>query len=266
MPVIQGNEKQVRAANRKLYDAVAGDYEAIDGRRSDALCCWLRSTLRSLRTVVRGDVLIDLGAGGGLVSRCAEGIFNRRYGIDISPRILTAHAREFDSGVVSLAETMPFAPGSIHCIAAFAVLHHLHSYEELSEEAARVIAPGGVFYSDHDLDSFFHSRWKCPLALYRRLRDAKGQYLQAGLDLDEETYHLTEFHADGVDAGHVAALFKRVGFNVSLKFHWYGLTRLTNAVFGEKNMVRGIAPIMQIVAVRRHDQPEKDQCICKKWS
>lgn len=253
MPVRHRTEKQVQAANRKLYDAVAADYEAIDGRRSDALCDWLCSTLRSLRAMVPGDVLIDLGAGGGLVSRCAEGLFKKRYGLDISPRILAAHVREFDIGLASLAEAMPFAQGSVHCIVAFAVLHHLHGYEKLAEEAAYVIAPGGVFYSDHDLDSRFHLRWKWPLGLYRWLRDAKGHYLQAGLNLDEETYLLTEFHEDGVAADHVAALFKRAGFDVTLGFHWYGLTWLTNAIFGRRKMARGIAPIMQLMAVRRSD-------------
>jgi len=70
----QVSQKQVVEANRRLYDAVAHTYEEVDGRRSVQLEQWLRERLRGIRNRCPGDMLLDIGAGSGLVSRCAEGV------------------------------------------------------------------------------------------------------------------------------------------------------------------------------------------------
>ena len=48
-------EQKVKAANRRFYDLVAGQYESIDGRRSAALESWLRRSLSGLRRDAPGS-------------------------------------------------------------------------------------------------------------------------------------------------------------------------------------------------------------------
>ena len=80
--------RDVKDANQRLYDAVAEDYEAIDGRRSPALQAWLRGRMAEVRDRAPGGRLLDLGTGSGLVTRCAEGLFDCRVGADISPQMV----------------------------------------------------------------------------------------------------------------------------------------------------------------------------------
>ena len=65
----------VKTANREFYNAVADNYEAVDGRRSPALETWLRRNLTDFRARVPDSSLLDIGAGSGLVTRCAEGLY-----------------------------------------------------------------------------------------------------------------------------------------------------------------------------------------------
>lgn len=249
--MIAGDEKaRVRAANRTFYDLAAARYEAIDGRRSPALLAWLRRLLVRLREQAPGGVLADIGAGGGLVSRCAQGIFSRRLALDISPAILAVHRAGFDYGLAADVDALPLADASLDAAMAFATLHHLHDFAGLAREMARVLRPGGVFCSDHDMDRRFHDRFRLPLALYRRLRDASGHYVEQVPGLTPELYALSEFHEAGIDASRLADLFAAAGFAVRLEFHWYGLQAVTDRIFGTRTYPRGLAPLVRLWAVK----------------
>ena len=152
-------EQVVKAANRQFYDAVADRYEEIDGRRSPALEAWLRNNLVSIRQRVHGGRLLDIGTGSGLVTRCAEGLFMSRIGIDLSSRILVANREAFDLAVTADVDNLPFADNSIDVVTCFAVLHHLYDLKSLVSEVARVLRPQGIFYSDHDMDAAFSKRF-----------------------------------------------------------------------------------------------------------
>lgn len=242
---------EVRQANRLLYDSAASSYEDIDGRRSPALRSWLSGMLRRLRGAAPGPVLLDVGAGSGLVCRQAQGIFHTRLALDISPGILAAHRQNFELGVAADVDALPVQNASADALVCFAALHHLYDFEGLAREAARVLKPGGVFYSDHDMDKSFHNRFAVPLAGYRRLRDAGSKYVGALPGVTRRIYELSEWQEDGVDAEALAALLESLGFQVTLARHWYGLTPVTDRVFGARTFARGWAPLLRVWAVRR---------------
>jgi ubiquinone/menaquinone biosynthesis C-methylase UbiE len=242
----QDVQSRVKTANRRLYDAIAGVYEEIDGRRSPELERWLRAKLDNLRQRAQGGRLLDIGTGSGLVTRCAEGLFSLRVGTDISPEILFANTHAFDAGVAADIDHLPFSGGSFDVMTCFAVLHHLYSFQALVLEAARVLKPGGIFYSDHDIDSLFCRRFRLPLAIYRQLRNSGSKYRQASQQITEELYNLAEWQEKGVDASRLVDLFTDSGFSVESSFHWFGLARMTDRVFGTRTSGHGWAPLLSI--------------------
>lgn len=243
------SEHDVKTANRQFYDMVSDRYEEIDGRRSFALELWLRKNLSDLRRNAPGGCLLDIGAGSGLVTRCAEGIFTLRIGLDVSPKILAAHRQNFDAGVNADVDWLPFADNSFDIVTCFAVLHHLYAFEGLVSELARVLRPGGVFYSDHDMEAAFSRRFHLPLSLYRRIHNAQSRYVQINKALTPELYELTEWQENGVDGKQLAALFEQAGFRVTTTFHWFGLLPVLDKLFGVSSRKRGWAPLLSIVAV-----------------
>ncbi|HUT35919.1 MAG TPA: class I SAM-dependent methyltransferase [Planctomycetota bacterium] len=242
--------REVRDANRRLYDAVAGRYEEIDRRRSPTLERWLRSRLAALRDRAPGGCLLDLGAGSGLVARCAEGLFDPRVGLDVSARILAVHRESFDLAVVGDAACLPFADGSFDAVVCFAVLHHLYAFEGLVAEVARVLRAGGVFYSDHDMDLCFRRRFRLPLFVYRKLRNAKAKYRRASREVSGDLYDLSEWQEEGVDSGKLTRLFEEAGCRVEARYHWFGLSSLSDKLLGPKPRRRGWAPLASLVAVK----------------
>ncbi len=238
----------VKAANRKLYDAVAGSYESIDGRRSRELERWLRRTLSTLRSSVGAGRLLDIGSGSGLVTRCAQGIFSERVSLDLSAKILAAHREHHDLAVCADVDELPFPDRTFDVVVSFAVLHHLYRFDGLVAEVKRVLKPGGVYYADHDMDAAFGRRYRLPLALYRRVSRAVGKYVDASREIDENLYHLAEWQGQGVDSGSLAALLESRGFRVSASYHWFGLSALTNKLFKERTFARGSAPLLRIIA------------------
>jgi SAM-dependent methyltransferase len=240
----------VREANRQLYDAVGGRYEELDGRRAPRLEAWLRRRLEALRKRAPGGALLDLGTGGGLVTRAAAGVFERRVGLDLSQRLLADSRGAFDLAVAGEVDRLPFADASFDAATCMAVLHHLHGFEGLVAEVRRVLRPGGIFYADHDMDAAFYRRFRLFLWIYRALRDPLRRYRRAEPQVTRRLFDLAEWHKRGVDAGRVSALLAEAGFDVDCSFHWYGLSPVTDWLFGTRPRGRGWAPLLSIVAVK----------------
>lgn len=244
-------EQNVKDANRRLYDAVAETYEAIDGRRSPELRRWLRERMQDVRRRSPGGRLLDIGSGSGLVCRCAEGVFSHRVGTDISPEILDANRDAFDEAVTADCDDLPFEDASFDAVTCFAVLHHLFAFEGLVSEVARVLRPGGVFYCDHDMDERFYRRFRPLLAVYRACHHAAAKYRQASDVVTKELYELTECHETGIDAELVRKLLEDRGLSAELRFHWFGLSPVTDRLFGKRAYRRGRAPLASITAVKK---------------
>jgi SAM-dependent methyltransferase len=245
-------EERVKAANRQLYDAIGDRYEEIDGRRSPVLELWLREIMTDLRRKASGGRLLDIGSGSGLVARCAEGLFDLRVGMDISPKILSANSHVMDAAIAADLDSLPFADESFDVVSCFAVLHHLYSFEGLVSQVSRVLKEGGVFYSDHDMDRSFYSRFSVPLRIYKKLRGAKKKYQEASEIITEELYDNAEWQENGIDSWAFIRAFEAEGFSVETKFHWYGLAGITDRLFGARSFNQGLAPLLSIQAIKGH--------------
>ncbi|OGX57899.1 MAG: hypothetical protein A2447_01840 [Omnitrophica WOR_2 bacterium RIFOXYC2_FULL_38_12] len=246
------SKNKVKAANKKLYNAIASKYDEIDGRRSLELRSWIKETLAQLKAKGGGDKLLDLGTGSGLITSCAENIFSTRIGVDISSEILKLNRSKSCSSVVSDVDKLPFKSNSFDVITCFAVLHHLYNFEDLVKEISRVLKPGGVFYSDHDMEALFYKRFWPILKLYRIFHDASKRYQESSDKISKEMYDLTEVHENGINSTELTSLFNNNGFNIIIKYHWYGLSNITDKLFAKKCFLSGFAPLMTITAVKEH--------------
>jgi len=244
-------KERVINANRRFYNAVALDYEKIDGRRTQPMKKWLRANLENIQKKCNGSRLLDLGTGTGFLTDAAKGLFSLRVGVDVSPEILEAHKDSFDLGVVADAEHLPFPDNSFDVVTSFSVLHHLYDFEPLVEEVSRVLATGGVFYSDHDMDERFNKIFHIPLSMYRLFHNAKRRYTRANKNITSELYDTAEWHKNGIDSQYIAGLFRKRGFNVESCFHWYGLSPVSDFLFSKRCYRRGMAPIFSIIAVKQ---------------
>lgn len=237
-----------KEANKALYDHIGDRYEEVDGRRSSDLYQWLRQRLTYLKEQGGDDVLLDLAAGSGFVTKCAEGIFKHRYALDISLNVL--NKREFiaESNIVADVDYLPFADSSVNVITCFAAVHHFPTFHNFIKESYRVLKPGGVLYTDHDMSLAFANRYAILLKPYRYLKNSGGHYHETCPDISMELYHCAEVHEDGVDDDLLSDLLIKTGFNVDIQYHWYGLTSLTNKLFSYKKMSKGHAPLIQVFA------------------
>lgn len=244
-------ETQIKRANKDFYDIVGSSYEEVDGRRSEGLVQYVAARLKALSQETDGISILDLGCGSGFVSRIARDYFNYRLAIDISSRILQAIE---DNALLKITGDLDFIPvksESFSCIVTFAVLHHCYSFEKMFNEIYRVLKKGGRFYSDHDMDSFFYNRYKSLLKIYRRINNAKKHYLSKFNQLTEEIYNYSEFHQKGIPSDSIIKMLNDIGFkDIRLKYHWYGLSPLTDKIFGEKSYKKGFAPLIRIIAIK----------------
>lgn len=240
----------VKRANRKLYDAVSGQYESVDGRRDAALTDWIRGRLLQLARDHGDGLLLDVGSGSGVVTRAASGVFKRTIALDLSPGILAAAGPVADDRIAADLDLLPITSESVNVVSCFAVLHHLFDATALAREVARVLKPGGAFWSDHDMDMSFYRRFRWPLSVYRRLRAADARYAGAAPCIDAETYALAEYRENGVDSEMVVDQLRDARLTPTAGFHWFGLSPLTNRVFGHRQAARGWAPLISIVAVK----------------
>ncbi len=241
----------VRTANRKFYDSIANNYENIDGRRTPGLEEWLRGKLTDIREMVNGGTLLDIGAGSGFVTRCAEGLFSWRVGTDLSSEILEKNRESFDKIVVADASNLPFEDESFDVVTCFATLHHLYDFDGMVSAVARILKPGGIFYSDHDMDAKFYQRFKLPLKLYRKIHNAALKYGRENNDITEELYQLSEWHESGIASDCIIELFTKSGCTVETAYHWYGLSLITDKLFGNKTGRRGWAPLCSMIAIKK---------------
>ncbi len=240
--------EQVRVANQRFYDAVAEHYEDVDGRRSPRLRAWLSARLAQIRGDAPGGRLLDLGSGSGFLCRCAKDVFSFRVGVDLSEKILAANKDAFEAYAVGDVNALPFEDEEFDAVTCFAVLHHLYDFAGLVSETRRVLKPGGMFYSDHDMELAFARRFRLPLQLYRRLRGAERHYHQVDQHLTPEVYELAEWQSAGVDAERLVELFEQAGFAATAGYHWYGLSPLSDRLFGTRRCKRGWGPLLSITA------------------
>lgn len=92
-----------------------------------------------------GDVVLDVGCGGGLAVRELAGRGVRAVGVDLDPAMVEAATQRFPDGEFRVADAtaLPFDDGSFTGYRADKVLHTLPEPELAVAEARRVLAPRG---------------------------------------------------------------------------------------------------------------------------
>lgn len=250
--------EEVKQANRQFYDLASAAYEAADGRRGRGLARYLDRRLEALSQNAGRDHLLDAGCGTGFVAGCALDHFATVDGIDIAPemieraRIMHPDARF----TVADGDALPFEPTTFTVVAAVALLHHLPRHEPFFQEAFRVLRPGGMLYTDHDLDRRFRAMFRVPLALYRAVRREEHRYRRACPALDHDLYLATEFHRNGLDPRALRTQLTAAGFmDVQITVHWLGLSPWFDAfgrLLGPNGRApHGFAPSLHIQARKR---------------
>jgi ubiquinone/menaquinone biosynthesis C-methylase UbiE len=125
----------------------------------------LRQTWLDFSGVRRGDRVLDVGCGTGVVTRDLAqrvGHRGRVVGIDPSTRLIEeALRRAEEEGLKDRIElrcadgaAIPFPDGSFGLVVASAVFGHVPNGMEVLKEMVRVAQPGGtVLAFDHDIDT-----------------------------------------------------------------------------------------------------------------
>ena len=245
------SEEQVKKANKEFYDIVGSNYEKLDGRRTEPLYAYVDEQLKEVSTLGNSDSILDLGCGNGFVSQVAAHLFKQRYAIDISYLILRGIEDPPLKKIAADSDFIPIQDNQIDVVGAFAFLHHCHSFERVCGEVYRILKAGGIFYSDHDMDISFYSRFKSMMKIYRKVHNAKKRYLESFETISENLYDCSEFHQNGIQSDLICSLLKKIGFSeVSISFHWFGLSSFSDRLFGKKKYPRGWAPLTRIVALK----------------
>lgn len=95
----------------------------------------------------RGDVILDAGCGYGRVAERLLSTGAKVVGVDISRQMITYCHQELRgefAGVVADVEKLPLHDATVDKIVCAGVLVHVESPEQVIQEFARVLKPGGV--------------------------------------------------------------------------------------------------------------------------
>lgn len=244
-------EQKIKRANKDFYDIVGASYDEIDGRRTAKLMHYIELQLKKISQNTDSDSILDLGCGSGIIAKASKDYFKQRFALDISLNILSSITDKKILKITADLDFLPFIGDNISSVVAFAVLHHCFNYEKMFNEIFRILKKGGVLYCDHDLDATFFKRFKHLLKIYRKLYDAKKRYLSEFDRLTEDIYDLSEFHQHGIDSESIENILKKLGFSeVNCQYHWYGLSPITDKLFGRRIYKQGFAPLVKIIAVK----------------
>lgn len=142
-------KEQDKRAEVEFFDKFyrSGGYDRFDERGYGLLLDLVRETV----SPKAGDTLVDVGCGSGaFTGRLAQAFPQAKVlGLDLSPGCVAQANLDFPTATfrVGDAENSGLASGSVDILFYSALLHHLPDLERLAREAARVLKPGGRFFS-----------------------------------------------------------------------------------------------------------------------
>ena len=257
-------QDDVAKANQRFYDQIAGIYDEVDRRRGDHIDHnWVDGVFNNLLEILvssKEEVselsFLDAASGSGFLAQRARKFFPRMTLLDISRNMLKRIDLPGALKVCSDTCFIPAKESSFDVIGGFATLHHLKSPKKFFQESYRVLRPGGIIYTDHDIESQFVKNFRPMLWLYRKFFDHGKDYLKQCPESSELDYLLSEYHGEeGLSGPKLAEQLSEVGFQIrEIAYHWEGMgpaaSFLEKLGFSGILKRRGLAPVIRLIAVK----------------
>ena len=256
-------QDDVAKANQRFYDQVAGIYDEVDRRRGDHIDHnWVDGVFNNILEILESSKeeselsFLDAASGSGFLAQRARKFFPRMTLLDISRNMLKRIDLPGALKVCSDTCFIPAKESSFDVIGGFATLHHLKSPKKFFQESYRVLRPGGIIYTDHDIESQFVKNFRPMLWLYRKFFDHGKDYLKQCPESSELDYLLSEYHGkEGLSGPKLAEQLSEAGFQIrELVYHWEGMgpaaSFLEKLGFSGILKRRGLAPVIRLIAVK----------------
>ncbi len=135
------------AARGELTGALISAYDAAAGPWAEGPTAYLHLAeilVARCPHPVHGATVLDLGAGGGAVSRAVAGAGGRPFAVDLSWAMLAQRRAERPPAAVGDAYALPFRGGAFDAVVAAFSISHLPDPAAGLAEAGRVTRPGGA--------------------------------------------------------------------------------------------------------------------------
>ncbi|MEP0918348.1 class I SAM-dependent methyltransferase [Leptolyngbya sp. DQ-M1] len=172
-------------------------------------------------------IVVDIGCGPGNVFAALRdhcGVPNHLIGVDVAHGGLKIAAELGYTPVLADAQRLPFISEFADIVVINGTLHHCDDMRQVLREAARIVRPGGLLITDHDLQKTMwsnnriaHWLWNVRLPLYRLLK--RGGHATS----EEQKWMVaTEVHhspGDGVTPEFFYSTLEPMGFSVKLFPH-----------------------------------------------
>ena len=256
-------QDDVAKANQRFYDQVAGIYDEVDRRRGDHIDHnWVDGVFNNILEILESSKqeselsFLDAASGSGFLAQRARKFFPRMTLLDISRNMLKRIDLPGALKVCSDTCFIPAKESSFDVIGGFATLHHLKSPKKFFQESYRVLRPGGIIYTDHDIESQFVKNFRPMLWLYRKFFDHGKDYLKQCPESSELDYLLSEYHGkEGLSGPKLAEQLSEAGFQIrEIVYHWEGMgpaaSFLEKLGFSGILKRRGLAPVIRLIAIK----------------
>ena len=211
------------AYHNKFADQYEDDVTTYDMFKEGGNCqLRIKATLEEAAARSGNGRLLDVCCGTGNILLAGRSLFRLALGLDISTGMMEiARSRGLET-LGADTTNIPLRDQSVDCVTAFSALHHMVDYAAVTSEMARVLKPGGTFFTDWDPNGHVtHTGWAVKLAVeflktLRRLV-SKGQIPETAEQKTAEYHH---FSKAGFDAEQVARVLRDAGFRkVEVIYH-----------------------------------------------
>ncbi len=136
-----------QSAMRTLFNQAASQYDPVNLLFSLGSGGWYRRTRLRRSGLQRGDLVVDVAVGTGLLAREAIrlcGDVKAVIGVDVSEAMLAIAKAKLGIAVIQgTAEALPLASGIADFVTMGYALRHMADMRAALQEALRVLRPGG---------------------------------------------------------------------------------------------------------------------------